>query len=65
MLALTFIDEPDRRVEFNLWQYWYNLQANPNQKAFDIGVCVCVCVCVCWGVGFLRKIKTNNKYKVV
>ena len=22
-------------------------------------------VCVCWGVGLLRKIKTNNKHKVV
>ena len=20
-----------------LWQYWYNMQANPNQRAFDIG----------------------------
>ena len=39
VLALTFLDEPDRRVEFNHWQYWYNLQANPNQKAFDIGEC--------------------------
>ncbi len=37
VLALTFLDEPDRRVEFNHWHYWYNLQANPNQKAFDIG----------------------------
>lgn len=37
VLALTFLDEPDRRVEFNHWQYWYNLQANPNQRAFDIG----------------------------
>ncbi len=51
VLALTFFEEPDKRVEHSRWQYWYNLQPNPNQKAFDIGVCVwcveCVCVCVC------------------
>ena len=37
VLYLTFFDEPDKRMEANHWQYWYNLQANPNQKAFDIG----------------------------
>ena len=37
VLALTFFDEHDKRVEFSRWQYWYNLQPNPNQKAFDIG----------------------------
>jgi len=36
-LALTFFDESDRKVELNHWQYWHNLQANPNQKAFDLG----------------------------
>ena len=36
-IFLTFFDEPDKRVELNNWHYWYNLQANPNQKAFDIG----------------------------
>lgn len=36
VLALTFFDELDRRSEFNHWQYWYSLQANPNQRAFDI-----------------------------
>ena len=44
VVYLTFFDEPDSRIEFNNWQYWYSLQANPNQKAFDIGVWVCVCV---------------------
>ena len=38
VINLTFFDEPDKRMEANHWQYWYNLQANPNQKAFDIGV---------------------------
>ena len=37
VIYLTFFDEPDKRMEANHWQYWYNLQANPNQKAFDIG----------------------------
>ena len=37
VVYLTFFDEPDSRVEYNYWQYWYSLQANPNQKAFDIG----------------------------
>ena len=37
VVSLTFFDEPDKRIEFGHWQYWYNLQANPNQKAFDIG----------------------------
>ena len=37
MIFLNFFDEPDHKVEFSHWQYWYNLQANPNQKAFDIG----------------------------
>ena len=37
IVSLTFFDEPDKRVEFNHWQYWYNLQPNPNQRAFDIG----------------------------
>ena len=37
VIALTFFDEPDKRLEYNHWQYWYNLQANPNQRAFDIG----------------------------
>jgi transcription factor CP2-like protein len=36
VVYLTFFDEPDSRVEHNNWQYWYSLQANPNQKAFDI-----------------------------
>lgn len=36
VLALTFFEEHDKRVEFSRWQYWYNLQPNPNQKAFDI-----------------------------
>lgn len=36
LIALTFFDEPDKRVEYHHWQYWYNLQANPNQRAFDI-----------------------------
>ena len=39
VVSLTFFDEPDKRVEFNHWQYWYNLQPNPNQRAFDIGEC--------------------------
>lgn len=38
VIGLTFFDEADRKVEFQHWQYWYNLQANPNQKAFDIGM---------------------------
>ena len=37
VVYLTFFDEPDSRVELNNWQYWYSQQANPNQKAFDIG----------------------------
>ena len=37
VVYLTFFDEPDKRMEANHWQYWYNLQPNPNQKAFDIG----------------------------
>lgn len=37
VLALTFFEEADKRVEFSRWQYWYNMQPNPNQKAFDIG----------------------------
>ena len=41
VIYLTFFDEPDKRMESNHWQYWYNLQANPNQKAFDIGNCQC------------------------
>ncbi|XP_064404557.1 grainyhead-like protein 1 homolog isoform X4 [Halichondria panicea] len=36
VLALTFFEEPDKRVEHSRWQYWYNMQPNPNQKAFDI-----------------------------
>lgn len=45
VLALTFFDEQDRRAEFNHWQYWYNLQANPNQRAFDIGMYAGGCDC--------------------
>lgn len=41
IIHLSFLDEPDRRVEFSHWQYWYDLQANPNQRSFDIGTCVC------------------------
>lgn len=37
LVYLTFFDEPDSHVELNNWQYWYSQQANPNQKAFDIG----------------------------
>ena len=42
----------EQETERLLWQYWYNMQANPNQRAFDIGMCsvcmyVCVHVCVC------------------
>lgn len=42
VLALTFFEEPDTRVEHSRWQYWYNLQPNPNQKAFDIGKRMCL-----------------------
>ena len=37
VIHLSFLDESDRTVEQSHWQYWYELQANPNQKAFDIG----------------------------
>lgn len=37
VIYLSFLDEADRNVEYSHWQYWYELQANPNQKAFDIG----------------------------
>ncbi|XP_019858101.1 PREDICTED: grainyhead-like protein 2 homolog isoform X2 [Amphimedon queenslandica] len=36
VIHLSFLDESDRTVEQSHWQYWYELQANPNQKAFDI-----------------------------
>ena len=38
VVYLSFFDEPDRRVECNHWKYWYDLQANPNQRAFDVGM---------------------------
>ena len=37
VIHLSFLDESDRNIEHSHWQYWYDLQANPNQKAFDIG----------------------------
>ena len=37
IIYLSFLDEADRNIELSHWQYWYELQANPNQKAFDIG----------------------------
>ena len=46
VIYLTFFDEPDRRVEYNHWKYWYDLQANPNQRAFDIGMYMWMCACV-------------------
>jgi transcription factor CP2-like protein len=36
VVYLSFLDEADRNIEYSHWQYWYELQANPNQKAFDI-----------------------------
>ncbi|XP_065836862.1 grainyhead-like protein 2 homolog isoform X2 [Oscarella lobularis] len=29
--------EKDAASELGLWQYWYSQQANPNQRAFDVG----------------------------
>lgn len=37
VIFVTFFDEPDKRMEYNHWRYWYDLQANPNQRAFDVG----------------------------
>ena len=37
VIYVTFFDEPDKRMEYNHWRYWYDLQANPNQRAFDVG----------------------------
>ncbi|XP_065885363.1 grainyhead-like protein 2 homolog isoform X2 [Dysidea avara] len=34
MIYLVFRSEQE--TERLLWQYWYNMQANPNQRAFDI-----------------------------
>ena len=48
VIALTFVDELDRRAEFSHWQYWYSLQPNPNQRAFDIGQCVGRHMCIVW-----------------
>lgn len=48
LVHLTFFDEPDKSVEAGHWEYWYNIQANPNQRAFDIGarnMCCLYCVC--------------------
>ena len=60
IVSLTFFDEPDKRVEFNHWQYWYNLQPNPNQRAFDIGkvvsdFLVCLYLSIC-GVHVTRRV---------
>ena len=38
LVHLTFFDEPDKKLEAAHWEYWYNIQANPNQRAFDIGM---------------------------
>ncbi|XP_065886166.1 grainyhead-like protein 3 homolog isoform X2 [Dysidea avara] len=34
MIYLVF--SSGQETELLLWQYWYNMQANPNQRAFDI-----------------------------
>ena len=44
MIYLVF--SSGQETELLLWQYWYNMQANPNQRAFDIGVCVRACVVI-------------------
>ena len=65
VIHLTFFDEPDKRMEANHWQYWYNLQANPNQKAFDIGmqntkgVCA-IYVCAPWLLVLLDRKNCEN-----
>lgn len=46
VIYLSFLDEADRSIEHSHWQYWYDLQANPNQKAFDIGTLQVVSIIV-------------------
>ena len=40
MLHLVFRDEKDPNVEIQHWRYWHAQQANPQQRAFDIGKAV-------------------------
>ena len=37
VIYLCFFDQSDKKVEASYWQYWYNFQANPDQRVFDIG----------------------------
>ena len=37
VIYLCFFDKPNKKVEASHWQYWYGLQANPDQRVFDIG----------------------------
>ena len=37
LLHLVFRDEKDPNVELQHWRYWHAQQANPQQRAFDIG----------------------------
>ena len=39
VIYLCFFDQPDKKIEVTHWQYWYNFQANPDQRVFDIGKC--------------------------
>ena len=64
LVHLTFFDEPDKKLEASHWEYWYNIQANPNQRAFDIGMGVVVSVglllCVDCGQCFLGPANTRR-----
>ena len=41
VIHLVFGNENDPLIELAYWDHWYNLQPNPNQRAFDIDLKAC------------------------